>query len=108
MNFKRVILNVIIVSFTLLITGCCWEEFPEIWNDCPPNKDKIVGEWKGTYTCNQGLTGLTLTIKDSKDKDVEAIFSFYAVKSNPDVPSGSSRMTGKYEKKLELSLKSIS
>ncbi len=108
MSFKRVVLNVIIISFTLLMTGCCMEEFPEIWNNCPPDKDKIVGEWKGTYTCNQGLTGLTLTIKDNKDKDVEATFSFYAVESNPDVPSGSYRMKGEYEKELKLSLKGIS
>ena len=49
--------------------------------------------WSGTYTCSQGLTGVTLSI-DLDDTVATAVFEFTAVPSNPSVPSGSSRMTG--------------
>jgi hypothetical protein len=49
--------------------------------------------WSGTYTCNQGLTGVTLSI-DLEDTDATAVFEFSAVPSNPSVPTGSSRMKG--------------
>ncbi len=49
--------------------------------------------WSGTYTCNQGLTGVTLSI-DLDDIDASAVFEFSAVPSNPSVPTGSSRMKG--------------
>lgn len=56
-----------------------------------------VGTWKGGYGCNQGLTGLTLTVEDEGDGQVSATFEFYAHPDNPGVPSGSFSMTGTYE-----------
>jgi len=56
-----------------------------------------VGEWKGAYGCNQGVTGLTLTIEGQDPAHVTATYEFYAVNENPDVPSGSFRMTGTYD-----------
>ena len=105
MNFKRFFFNILIMSLLFFITGCC-KDFPW-WEDCPDDyldKSHIIGEWKGTYTCSQGLIGLTLSIKDSKEDNVEAIFAFDAVESNPTVPSGSYRMKGKYSQESKLSL----
>ncbi|TQS45819.1 hypothetical protein [Cryptosporangium phraense] len=53
----------------------------------------VAGVWKGTYTCNQGETGLTLTI-EGQDSALEATFEFYATSTNTDVPSGSYSMAG--------------
>ncbi|HEY8526642.1 MAG TPA: hypothetical protein VIL48_16860 [Acidimicrobiales bacterium] len=56
-----------------------------------------AGTWRGQYGCTQGLTGLTLTIEPGEGNSVSAIFEFYAVEENPDVPSGSYRMEGTYD-----------
>jgi hypothetical protein len=61
-----------------------------------PGAPDIAGTWKGTYTCSQGLTGITLTISATASSALSAVFSFYAVPSNPGVPSGSYTMTGSY------------
>ena len=55
-----------------------------------------VGTWKGGYDCGQGLTGLTLTVLDTGDDNVEATFAFYEIPENPGVPSGSYRLEGGY------------
>jgi hypothetical protein len=56
-----------------------------------------VGQWKGAYGCNQGVTGLTLTVEGQDPAQVAATYEFYAVNENPGVPSGSYRMTGTYD-----------
>jgi hypothetical protein len=56
-----------------------------------------VGAWKGAYGCAQGVTGLTLTIEPAVDDQISATYEFYAVPENPDVPTGSFRMTGTYK-----------
>jgi hypothetical protein len=56
-----------------------------------------VGEWRGAYGCNQGVTGLTLTIEGQDPGHVTATYEFYEVPENPGVPSGSFRMTGTYD-----------
>jgi hypothetical protein len=57
-----------------------------------------VGIWKGTYTCSQGVTDLTLTIAHNPNKkpSLIALFDFSADPSNPGVPSGSFNMEGTY------------
>lgn len=55
-----------------------------------------VGTWEGGYDCGQGLTGLTLTVADPGDGNVEATFAFYEVPENPGVPGGSYRLEGSY------------
>lgn len=53
-----------------------------------------AGTWNGTYTCNQGLTGLTLTVS-GRGSSLTAEFAFYATTGgSPSVPSGSFHMTG--------------
>jgi hypothetical protein len=54
------------------------------------------GTWRGIYYCAQGLTGLDLTITALESGKVTAIFSFYAVPKNPEVPSGEFVMTGEF------------
>jgi hypothetical protein len=56
----------------------------------------VVGAWTGTYYCNQGLTGVRLTITGTGGDVVRALVEFYAVASNPGVPDGSYEMTGNY------------
>ncbi|WP_199547201.1 serine/threonine-protein kinase [Streptomyces sp. N35] len=55
----------------------------------------VTGEWRGTYTCNQGKTGLTLTMSEDSGS-VAATFDFYAVDTNPGVPSGTFAMKGTF------------
>ncbi|MFF3327000.1 serine/threonine protein kinase [Streptomyces sp. NPDC002889] len=57
---------------------------------------EITGRWLGSYVCNQGITGLSLTIEDEGDGDVSAVFSFFPDPSNPLVPRGSFAMSGTY------------
>ncbi|MFE7773283.1 serine/threonine-protein kinase [Streptomyces sp. NPDC057445] len=58
--------------------------------------EAVTGRWLGSYVCNQGITGLSLTIEDQGDGDVSAVFSFFPAPSNPLVPRGSFAMTGTY------------
>ncbi len=57
----------------------------------------MLGEWVGTYTCAQGLTGLTLTIAGATPTGARAMFHFYADSRNPQVPTGCFIMDGNYE-----------
>ena len=56
----------------------------------------MAGLWTGTYTCNQGLTGVRLTITASGGNAVHAVAEFYAVASNPGTATGSYEMSGSY------------
>jgi hypothetical protein len=72
----------------------------------PAVTEGVLGTWKGTYTCAQGLTGMTLTIAQSQGQSqsesqtsnggINAVLDFYAVPSNPSVPSGSGTLQGTY------------
>jgi hypothetical protein len=62
----------------------------------PPAAPVVDGVWSGTYTCNQGLTGMKMTITGPSDNNLQATVDFYAVSSNPSVPDGSYVMTGDY------------
>lgn len=61
-----------------------------------PSPATLTGTWAGTYTCAQGLTGLRLVIQAAAGGTLTATFNFFAVASNPSVPSGSYTMTGTY------------
>jgi len=54
----------------------------------------LAGIWSGTYTCSQGLTGLTLELSYAGGEQLTGVFNFYEVPSNPGVPTGSYKMTG--------------
>jgi hypothetical protein len=53
-----------------------------------------TGVWRGTYVCAQGVTGLFLTVRKREAGGVTAVFRFFAVPENPDVPSGEFDMAG--------------
>lgn len=55
---------------------------------------EINGTWQGSYICNQGLTGLTLTVAPTKDGSARGVFRFYQVDENPGVPDGCFAMSG--------------
>lgn len=61
-----------------------------------PAVPAVDGVWSGTYTCNQGLTGMKMTITGSSNDSLQATVDFYPVSSNPDVPNGSYVLTGEY------------
>jgi len=57
----------------------------------------LTGTWSGEYVCNQGLTGVTLTVTRGEARDVRALFHFYAAPGNPGVPTGCFEMAGTYD-----------
>jgi hypothetical protein len=59
-------------------------------------QDELTGTWVGSYTCSQGLTGMRLDIQAARNGSATATFSFYALPSNPGVPSGEFTMNGTY------------
>jgi hypothetical protein len=69
-----------------------------------PAQPTVVGVWTGAYTCNQGLTGMRMTVTDAGGDTVRATLDFYAVASNPDVPDGSYVLTGTYSQSKGLVL----
>jgi hypothetical protein len=87
-----------ISAFHGAVTGCSGFTLTRL--AARPDEAAVAGKWKGTYVCAQGLTGLTLTIKTGKVVDtmhtLTARFDFYAVASNPGVPTGSFSMAGYY------------
>lgn len=65
-------------------------------SDPPAEEVSIIGPWVGTYTCGQGLTGISLTITEAHEGRAEALFHFYAVPENPGVPTGCFLQSGSY------------
>jgi hypothetical protein len=61
-----------------------------------PEAVGLTGVWRGAYACAQGVTGLTLTIEASP-YGLTALFDFYAVPENPQVPTGRFKMVGTYD-----------
>ena len=60
-----------------------------------PSASEELGTWTGTYTCGQGLTGMTLDITQVGVDKVDADFEFYPV-GNPAVASGRGALQGTY------------
>ncbi len=67
----------------------------------------VAGTWQGHYTCFQGDTALTLSLRpQAGTHELRGLFHFYASASNPRVPEGCFDMTGRYDsetRKLTLS-----
>lgn len=61
-----------------------------------PKLSAILGTWRGSYTCRQGKTGMKLSIRSAGGDTVTAVFTFYPLRSNPDVARGSSAKKGTY------------
>jgi hypothetical protein len=54
----------------------------------------MVGDWQGTYTCQQGLTGVSLQIAPEQNGAVAVTEDTYPVPANPTVPRGSDYARG--------------
>jgi hypothetical protein len=80
----------------ILCCGFLWGLVPRAVALTPISPTYWNGTWRGVYECAQGITGLDLTITVHPSRRVTAIFSFYAVPKNPDVPSGEFVMTGEF------------
>lgn len=57
----------------------------------------INGAWKGTYTCQQGLTNLVLSLSAKSETDVEGIFTFLFGDGPGPVLLGSYKVKGTYD-----------
>ncbi|MDD3287721.1 MAG: hypothetical protein PHX43_01765 [Alphaproteobacteria bacterium] len=56
-----------------------------------------LGDWVGSYSCEQGATGGKLSIKSIKGDRFDGVFRFYPTANNPYVPSGSYKVSGEYD-----------
>ena len=54
----------------------------------------LDGVWEGAYECQQGKTGLTLTLDATPGGQVTGTFAFWPRAENPSVPRGSFRVAG--------------
>lgn len=58
---------------------------------------ELTGYWRGTYECQQGVTGVNLTIRQGFGTALDAVLHFYAIPKNPGVPTGCFRMRGRID-----------
>ena len=65
----------------------------------PPASASVLGDWRGSYVCAQGLTGLHLSVLAARKGRLNAIFDFSPVKDNPLVPHGRYAMSGEFNAK---------
>ncbi|MFL6145847.1 MAG: hypothetical protein ACJ72N_28770 [Labedaea sp.] len=54
----------------------------------------LAGTWEGEYTCAQGNTGLTLTIKAPQNAVLPTVFAFFPLPGNATAKKGSYSMVG--------------
>jgi hypothetical protein len=84
----------------LVCLGACWTS-----STAPPPVRPALApsgvwhtEWRGTYVCEQGVTGLSLSLDRTCPNDAECrltgVFRFTAAPENPNVPDGAYRITG--------------
>ena len=57
----------------------------------------LAGEWRGSYSCAQGRTGLVLTIGPAEGLGFTGEFYFYPLDRNPGVPDGRFAIEGSWE-----------
>ena len=67
-------------------------------------RNLVIGTWRGTYTAGQGITGADLIITDYDGEKITALFYFYPVSENPDVPVGCYHMEGTISSDLHIVL----
>jgi Protein kinase domain len=73
-----------------------------------PARPAVDGVWTGTYDCDQGVTGVRLTITGSVGGSLKATFVFYPVAANPGVADGSYELAGSYSAAAGLVLNPVS
>lgn len=92
----------------LVLLAACWTQppppqAPAVENSAPaesapaPADEIRRSEWRGTYTCAQGLTALHLTLEQrcaAAGCQVGGVFEFGPVAENPSVAHGSYHVIG--------------
>ena len=78
----------------MAIVSCATRPFTSQGN--PTDAQLVTGIWKGVYTCAQGPTGLTLTLRGAADGLVEGDFLFYPTPSHPSAATGRFIVRGSY------------
>ncbi len=69
-------------------------DVPVVERRLPPSRIPVTSVWTGTYTCSQGLTGVTLTLELIGSTAV-GVFEFFPVPQNPSrVLTGTTKLTG--------------
>jgi hypothetical protein len=89
-------------ALAFLALGACWTSSPAPSAPAPHAALAPSGtwhtEWRGTYTCAQGVTALQLSLDRTCPNDAECrfagVFRFGGVPENPGVPDGAYRITG--------------
>jgi tetratricopeptide (TPR) repeat protein len=76
--------------------GCLETKSMQSAETVTPQPSIIAASWQGSYVCGQGVTGLNIIVTGASDYTITAIFDFYPLPGNANVPSGSFTMTGKY------------
>lgn len=110
--FVNTSLKLFVLTISLFIfVSSCYESSEDNENSLNYNDhhDKadatpLNGKWIGKYECGQGETGLTLTIEGQSSGNVSAVFHFYAIPENPNVPTGRYSMEGVFTAKHLLVL----
>jgi hypothetical protein len=65
----------------------------------------LDGTWEGVYICNQGKTGLTLTLDATPEGRVTGTFAFWPRSDNPGAARGSFSMQGEVKPAGDLNLR---
>lgn len=65
----------------------------------------LDGTWEGAYSCNQGKTGLTLTLDATPGGKVSGTFAFWPRSDNPGAARGSFTMEGEITPEGALTLR---
>ena len=69
-----------------------------------PDATRLTGDWEGTYTCDQGLTGVTLSMTGTATGQVTGVLDFHSVPENPQLPNGRYTMQGSFTVQGDLVL----
>lgn len=62
--------------------------FLVVWLSACSLISPVTGLWEGTYSCAQGVTGLTLTLVELDNGSINGVFNFYPVTQNPSASAG--------------------
>jgi hypothetical protein len=69
--------------------------------------NRLLGSWTGTYTCPQGLTGLTLSLNAQDGDTVTGYFHFYPPMSNQRPREGCFSVRGRIDKEQRIRIEAV-
>lgn len=78
-------------------SGCATPMKPD-GNSANLAQPKAIAVYKGQYVCNQGLTGVVLSVMSPPSgQPLKVVFAFAPVPQNPTVPRGEYVMAGRFD-----------